>query len=148
MASQNMVSQGMVSQGMASQVSGGTGIALFDLADRRLSWLGAREGVLSQNVANANTPGWKPRDLQPFASYLTGTATTGTSLVQTNAMHLKGTLPDAAQGKVQPEEQAPDGNAVSLDEQLVKIAQTDTDHQLVSTVYTKYLGMLRMALGR
>jgi flagellar basal-body rod protein FlgB len=133
---------------MASQTGDGSGVALFDLADRRLSWLGAREGVLSQNVANANTPGWKARDVTPFSTYLTATAASATTLALTNPMHLKGTLPDAAEGKVQPGEQAPDGNAVSLDEQLVKIAQTDTDHELVSTVYTKYLGMFRMALGR
>ncbi len=133
---------------MTSQASGGTGVALFDLADRRLAWLGAREGVLSQNVANANTPGWKARDVVPFASYLASSGSSAGTLVQTSPMHLKGTLPDGTEGKVQPGEQSPDGNAVSLDEQLVKIAQTDTDHELASTVYTKYLGMFRMALGR
>jgi flagellar basal-body rod protein FlgB len=133
---------------MASQATGSTGVALFDLADRRLAWLGAREGVLSQNVANANTPGWKSRDLTSFASYLSSSAVSGSTLALTNPLHMKGTLPDTAGVQVQPGEQAPDGNAVSLDDQLMKIAQTDTDHELVTTVYTKYLGMFRMALGR
>jgi flagellar basal-body rod protein FlgB len=40
-----------------------------------------------------------------------------------------------------------DGNAVALDEQLVKVADTDTTHQLVTTIYKAYLGMFRTALG-
>ncbi len=143
-----MASQTVGTAGAGTAGGGSTGIALFDLADRRLAWLGAREGVLSQNVANANTPGWQARDLKPFASYLASGGGSGTKLTLTNPMHLKGTLPDADAGQVQPGEQAPDGNAVSLDEQLMKIAQTDTDHELTSTVYTKYLGMFRMALGK
>ena len=44
--------------------------------------------------------------------------------------------------------QSPDGNAVALDEQLVKVADTETTHALVTTIYRKYLGMFSMALGR
>ena len=44
--------------------------------------------------------------------------------------------------------QSPDGNAVALDEQLVKVADTETTHALVTTIYKKYLGMFSMALGR
>ena len=44
--------------------------------------------------------------------------------------------------------QSPDGNAVALDEQLVKVAETDTTHELVTTIYKAYLGMFNLALGR
>ena len=43
---------------------------------------------------------------------------------------------------------APDGNAVALDEQLVKLADTETTHRLVTTIYKTYLGMFATALGR
>ena len=39
-------------------------IGLFDLAERRLSWADRRQAVLAQNIANANTPDYKPHDLQ------------------------------------------------------------------------------------
>ena len=42
----------------------------------------------------------------------------------------------------------PDGNAVALDEQLVKLADTETTHAMVTSIYRKYLGMFSMALGR
>ena len=40
-------------------------IGLFDLAERRLAWADRRQAVLAQNIANANTPGYKPHDLHP-----------------------------------------------------------------------------------
>jgi flagellar basal-body rod protein FlgB len=124
-------------------------IALFDLADRKLAWLGARQGVLSQNVANASTPGWKERDVRPFAEVLAAKLPLDAgALAQTNPLHLRGTAPGVDAGQILHGEQAPDGNAVSLDEQMVKVAQTDNEHELVSTIYSKYLGLFRMALGR
>jgi flagellar basal-body rod protein FlgB len=44
--------------------------------------------------------------------------------------------------------QSPDGNAVALDEQIVKVADTETTHALVTAIYRKYLGMFATALGR
>jgi flagellar basal-body rod protein FlgB len=43
---------------------------------------------------------------------------------------------------------SPDGNAVSLDEQLVKLADTETSHSLVTSIYRAYLGRFNTALGR
>ena len=45
-------------------------LALFNLADRRLAHIGQRQEVLAQNIANADTPGWKSRDLKPFVDML------------------------------------------------------------------------------
>ncbi len=124
-------------------------IGLFALADRRLAWLGARQNVLGQNVANADTPGWKARDLRPFADVLASHRSPDAgSVVTTNPLHMQGTALGEAAGQILRGEQAPDGNAVALDEQMVKIADTDSAHEMVSAIYQKYLGMFRMALGR
>lgn len=125
------------------------GIKLFDLAERKLAWIGQRQGVLAQNVANADTPGWKSRDIKPFAEQLSQhlAADSGAPL-RTNPLHLPGTSANTASLLTERGEQAPDGNAVSLEQQMLKIAQTDDQHELVSAVYRKYLGMFRMALGR
>jgi flagellar basal-body rod protein FlgB len=121
---------------------------LFDLADRRLQWLGARQGVLAQNVANADTPGWKARDLPAFADLISSSMAQAGSPVRTDAMHLAGTASGAEGAKALQGERAPDGNQVSLDRELEKIAQTDSEHEAVTAVYRKYIGMVRMALGR
>jgi flagellar basal-body rod protein FlgB len=120
---------------------------LFDLAEQRLKWLSARQGVLATNVANADSPGWKVHDLKPFAQILAGQAPSG-GLVQTDARHLSGTVIDDAGTRILRGESAPDGNEVSLDQQLEKIAQTDSDHEAVTAIYRRYAGMFKEALGR
>ena len=64
-------------------------IGLFDLAERRLAWADRRQAVLAQNIANANTPRFKPHDLKSFATTL-GDAV-GVAQVRTHPNHLTGT---------------------------------------------------------
>ncbi len=125
-----------------------TDIPLFALADRRLAWVDRRQSLLSQNVANADTPAYRPRDMLPFDQAL---ARAGFNLAPalTSPLDLPGTVAaDTGGSRVLPGEQAPDGNAVSLDDQLLRIADTDSTHELVTDLYGKYLGMFRIAIGR
>ncbi len=123
-------------------------IGLFDLAERRLAWADQRQAVLAQNIANANTPGYKPHDLKSFATTLDKAGAVTPARTQPN--HLAGTVAAAASNGVvdRTHMQSPDGNAVALDEQLVKVADTETTHALVTTIYKAYLGMFNIALGR
>ncbi len=121
-------------------------VDVFELAKERLSWTDRREQVLAQNVANANTPGYQPRDLKPFAAFLEHTVV---PLAATNPLHLAGLSdPIEVRSGGSASERAPDGNAVSLDEQLMKLADTTNMHELASNLYSKYLSMFRLALGR
>jgi len=124
------------------------GIALLDLAEQRMAWADRRQQILAQNIANANTPHWQARDLTPFAATLAKAH--GGSIALTQVGHMAGTGNGAAgQMAVQKSgERAPDGNAVALDEQLTKVADTETAQELVTNLYKKYLGMFRVALGR
>lgn len=128
-----------------------THIGLFDLADQRLAWVAKREALLAQNVANADTPGWRARDLKPFAAALTQAAV---APALTSPMHLAGARAGGAenvaggQANATRAERAPDGNAVAIDTELMKVAQTDTVHAMVTDLYKKYLGLFRIALGR
>lgn len=122
-----------------------TQLNLLDMADRRLAWLDQRQGVLGQNIANASTPGWVPRDLPPFAASLA--AETGTSLAQTEPGHLAGTADDILTGVTpRPTARAPDGNAVAIDQQLAAVADSQTAQELVLNIYKTYLGMFNTAL--
>jgi len=127
---------------------GTTHIDLFNLAEQRLAWADRRQAVLAQNVANANTPGYKPHDLRAFADMLGGT--NAVEPVRTQPNHLSGTAGGGAPGEIvdRAHTQSPDSNGVTLDEQLLKVADTATTHQLVTTIYKTYLGMFGTALGR
>ncbi len=121
-----------------------TDLPLFGLLDRRIAWLDARQGVLSQNVANADTPGYAARDLPSFARALSGASL---APAVTSDRHISPTAGGTAARKLA-SEKAPDGNGVRLDEQLTRIADTDTAHELATTLYRKYLGLFRTAIGK
>lgn len=121
------------------------GIGLFQMAERRLAWAGQRQAVLAQNVANANTPGYQPRDVAPFAAML-GSVAPG--LAATDPGHMQPAVGAAGLRHARPRERAPDGNAVSLEDQLVKVADTSSTQELVANLYRKYHDMFRTALGR
>ena len=122
-------------------------LPLFDLAERRLAWTDHRQEVLAQNIANANTPNWQAKDVRPFAVALDSVS--GVSLARTDAGHLAGTQDTGAQSLLTPAVAVhqPDGNAVTLDEQLTKVADTATQQEIATTLYKKYLGMFSLALG-
>jgi flagellar basal-body rod protein FlgB len=118
------------------------------LAERRLAWLDARQRLLSQNVANADTPGFRPSDAVPFQSLLSRHRAAA-QLVATDARHLRpgGAAALAVQDR-RVSERTPNGNAVSLDEQAIRIAETDQAHALAMGLHRKYIGLFRMTLGR
>ncbi len=125
-------------------------VALFSLADQRLAWLDQRQVLISQNIANADTPGWQERDLQPFAATLAaaGGIAGGAELAptRTNPLHLVATGdPPSASKRIKPTERAPDGNAVPLEDEMVKLADTGSSHEFVTNIYKTYLLMFKTA---
>jgi len=133
-----------------------TKAALFQLFSARMRWLGERQVVLGQNLANADTPDYRPRDLrvrdfERVVDAVRGGPAPRLATAATQPAHLAG-APSARLGLAAREvdetyEVAPDGNAVVLEEQMAKMQETALDYQLTSNLYRKYLGMVRIALG-
>jgi flagellar basal-body rod protein FlgB len=118
------------------------------LTERRMAWLEARQRVLAGNIANADTPGYQPRDVRSFASVLAG-AKGGAPMATTNARHLASASdPLLARPDRSAMDTSPNGNAVSLDKEALKVAETDGAHALATTLHRRYLGLFRTALGR
>ena len=127
-------------------------LPLFQMMSRRLAWLGARQQVLAQNIANANSPGYKPRDLVPldFQSMAEGHMAP-LAPTMTNPAHLASFSPDGSPKSVRdrhPIETKLSGNAVNLEQQLMKADKTATDYELTTNLYRKHLQMIKEALGR
>lgn len=115
------------------------------LAERRLHWLDQRQRVLAQNIANADTPGYQPRDLTPFAQALRGAVP---ELARTAPAHLDTREGSRTRRDRAAVETAPDGNAVSLDREALKVAETDQAHALALGLHRRWAAMFRTALGR
>jgi flagellar basal-body rod protein FlgB len=123
-------------------------LGILRLAEQRLGWLDRRQEVIAQNIANADTPGYAARDLQPFAKVLARSG--AVAMARTAPQHI---VPaSAAAHAARPErvagERTHDGNAVRLEQEVSRAAETETQHELTIGLYRKYMGLFRIALGR
>lgn len=134
-----------------------TNISVFNLMKARMQMLGERQKVIAQNVANVSTPGFVPSDIDKdaFAATLQRTQRNGaggparTAMVATQAGHMTAphgpSMPGVTPVKSPDSETTLDGNAVVVEEQMMKIAETRMDFETMVGLYQKSLGLLRMA---
>ena len=121
-------------------------IPLVSLLSNHMSWLSARQSVLAENVSNADTPNYIARDLRPldFAGILRDQAFT-LKPAATNANHIAprtGFQPQEAQG-----EGGSPNSKVSLEQEMIKLSDTQIHYQTATNLYQKAVGMFRTALG-
>ena len=128
-------------------------MTLFSAIKKRMSWLSTRQEVLAQNIANSDTPGFRPKDLKELDfKRLIDRERSQIRMVSTRHDHLKGEYARQSDFEAQnihrPYETAPAGNAVVLEEQMLKVNKTAASHKLVNELYRKHLTILRTALGK
>ncbi|MBP2293560.1 flagellar basal body rod protein FlgB [Azospirillum rugosum] len=125
-------------------------LGLFKLMSRKMDWLTQRQQVLSQNIANADTPDYKGMDLKPFTFRDALSDGRRLETTATNPMHLAGTRGPGGLNKEQrvrnPYETKPDGNNVVLEEQMMKVGQTGMDYQTITNLYKKQVNMIKSAI--
>jgi flagellar basal-body rod protein FlgB len=122
-----------------------TQIPLFKAMAKKLAWLGARQAMLAENVANANTPGFRASDLKPvdFGKLLKGEGNGILKLTATSPGHI--TMPASG-----PPPEAPKVSAsgpVQLEDQMMKVSDTATDYAFTTSLYQKQIALLKEALG-
>ena len=118
-------------------------ISLRDGLADRMRWLQARARAISENVANADTPGFVPKDIaqQGHGS--------GNQPVATHARHIgAGARAVGAIADTQRFETRPNGNAVNLEDEMLKLAETQLEYQMMTGLYQRSMATLKTALGR
>jgi flagellar basal-body rod protein FlgB len=128
-----------------------TDIPLFTMLRTRMQWHQERQRLLAENVANANTPNYRPRDLAPlkFDQLQPNTAPAG--LARTASAHFAAVGSSSSQfeaAKFGGYETRPTGNAVNLEDEMVKVAANQMDYQAATTLYVRSLGLLKTAMGK
>ena len=127
-------------------------LKLFKMAMTRMDWASQRQRVLSQNISNADTPEYRPKDLKAldFKQVLRGHMEPRVQVARTDPGHLKGTIPeqdkfrDLSQRKTF--EASPDGNQVVVEEQMQKVSDTRGAYDTAITLMQANLKMLTIAV--
>ena len=128
-------------------------IPLFSALTEKMKWHQARQAVLAENVANAETPGYRGRDLEAFQfeQHMRNGTTSRIAATVTTSGHISVTGTDAdgfGARSLNSFAVTPDGNGVTLEDEMMKVAANQMDYQTVTTLYTRSLRLIRTALGR
>jgi flagellar basal-body rod protein FlgB len=117
-------------------------LQLFDLAYRQNEWLAQRQSVISQNVANANTPGYKAKDVESFEDVMRKSV----PMAVTNPDHIS----PSGEGVVQARDNDPyqaevlvSGNDVSLEQEFLKSNDVMRGYSMNTQILKTFTGMLR-----
>jgi len=107
-----------------------------------------RQAVVAENMANADTPDYRARDITPFKEIYRADEG-NTAMRTTREGHLGGALQarDAAAHEAA-FEVSPNGNSVSLEEEMLKSVEVKRQHDRALAIYKHSLGVIRTTLGR
>lgn len=120
-------------------------LELTRMAQSMAAHAGVRLGVIAQNVANADTPGYRTQDIPDFASVYDAQ---GLEMRATRPGHLGGAVamadlaPYATGGS-----ESPNGNSVSLEQEMVKSVETRQEHEMALAIYRATSDVIRASLG-
>lgn len=129
---------------------------LFDGLGAAMRNLGERQRVIADNVANADTPGYKAKTVEEpdFAGMLdvqSGGRVMRPSVTITSAMASLGAH-QSTTGRVIEDrhvsETKPDGNNVTLEDQLLQLGDVQASYATLTNIYAKQMKLMRIALGR
>ena len=123
----------------------------------KMQWHQERQRVLAENISNANTPNFKPRDLvapqfdKNGASSSVGGTMGSLAMMRTSSSHIA--VSGAAQsfngdGGKSGFLTRPAGNAVNLEDQMMKVSANQMDYAAVTSLYSKSLHLLKTAIGK
>ena len=119
----------------------------------KMQWHQERQRVLSENVSNSDTPNFKPRDLVEPKFDSAGQAVGGFAplgLTRTSAEHIApaGSSASFDQNRRVGFQTRPAGNAVSLEEEMLKVSANQMDYAAATSLYGKSLHLLKTAIGK
>ena len=126
---------------------------VFAALTDKMRWHQTRQGLLAENVANAETPGYRGRDLAQYdyadrsAGFSSATVTTSA----TQPMHFSVSSSEGSAFGAQRManfEITPEGNGVTLEDEMMKVTTNLMDYQAATSLYQKSIKILRTAMGR
>lgn len=130
-------------------------IPILSMLRTRMAWSQERQKVLAENVANADTPNFRARDLVApkfqDPTSISPQPVPMVSLARTESGHIGGLgqsgTPFRSESKGNYEVR-PTGNSVNLEDEMMKVAANQMDYQTATAVYSRSLSLIKIALGK
>jgi len=126
-------------------------LPVFTALTDKMRWHQARQGLLAENVANAETPGYRGRDLAQFDFAEHGTRSSASiATLATQPTHFSVSSSSGGFGaqRMANFEVTPEGNGVTLEDEMMKVTTNMMDYQAATSLYQKSIKIIRTALGK
>lgn len=124
-------------------------VSVFKLSSALMAHSTQRQSLIAQNIAQADTPGYRAKDMQGFAETVARVA--GSEPMRaTRQNHVQTAMGGEQGGEIIFDDSfvSPNGNSVSLEREMMKTAQADKDYNSAISIYHSTMNMFRQAMGR
>ncbi len=134
-----------------------TNLALFQVMKAKMAYHSQRQAVLAQNIANVDTPGYKARDVEKpdfkkLAESYGGGVSHNLAMSRTSSKHIMPQLASVGHlndfKRRNTDELNPNNNNVSVEEEMMKVAENQSEYNKVTSLYNKTIDLLRTAIGK
>ena len=121
---------------------------VFKIAFSMATHAGKRQALVSENIANANTPDYLAKDIKSFREVYAAGKSQG-DMVASRASHLNGAGNSGFDWAVQTDNSYvdPNGNSVTLEEEILKGVEAKRQHDRALAIYRSSMTILRTSLG-
>jgi flagellar basal-body rod protein FlgB len=126
-----------------------TDLPLFSMLRSRMQWHQERQRLLAENVSNSDTPNYRARDLAPLKFDRMTPTLSSIGLNRTESGHFASSETTSSLGsRSGGYDVRPTGGAVNLEDEMIKVAANQMDYQAATSLYTKSLGLIKIAIGK
>jgi flagellar basal-body rod protein FlgB len=128
-----------------------TDLPLFTMLRTRMHWHQERQRLLAENISHADTPQYRPKDLAP-PQFDRRPPPASVGLARTEGAHIAAAATSGSSqfsaSRLGGYDVRPTGNAVNLEDEMLKVAGNQMDYQAVTTLYQRSLGLIKTAMGK
>ncbi len=125
-----------------------TELNVFKIAHSMATHAGTRQALVSQNIANANTPDYLSKDIRPFKEVYARRGTLSGDMVSTRASHLNGQGGSGVEWAITSDDTGagPNGNNVSVEDEILKGVEVKRQHDRALAIYRSSMNVLRASI--
>ncbi len=121
---------------------------MFRISSALAKHAAAQQATVATNVANADTPGYRAQTLPAFSDSYGNAGHSGRMRATRPGHLLPASQSASAHTGVETAERSPNGNSVSIEEEMLRAVDAQREHSRALAIYRHAMGIIRTSLGR